>query len=1235
MSTPIPAPESQLGDDLLAELVDDFLRRYRAGERPSVDEYAAKHPELAERIRELIPAMMVLEQPAVGPTVAFEPVVERVGTTIGRYKLLERIGEGGFGVVYMAEQQHPVRRKVALKVIKPGMDTRQVVARFEAERQALALMDHENIAKVLDAGATDSGRPYFVMELVKGVPITEFCDANHLTPDERLRLFVPICQAVQHAHNKGIIHRDLKPTNVLVTVHDTRPVVKVIDFGVAKALGQEMTDKTLFTGFAEMIGTPLYMSPEQAGQSGLDVDTRSDIYSLGVLLYELLTGTTPITSERFKKAANDEIRRIICEEEPPKPSTRLSDLSKVALAPPAANSSLASISALRHTEPAKLTKLLRGELDWIVMKALEKDRNRRYETANGFAMDLERYLADEPVQACPPSTVYRLKKFVRRNKGPVLAGAIVLLTLVGGIVGTSIGLMRATQAQQAEAERAEGERQAKERAEANFALANDAVGHYLGAVTDAPEMKQADFTRLRKHLLESALPFYENLAAQKSDDPAVEAAKGHAHFRLAKIRMLLGENEAALQDVESTLAIFARLHKEFPEEPAYRHDLARGHHDRAEILARFEKRTEAEADYRQAIKILEGVIADDPHEAARQNLAESHHDFGHMLILMGRHKEAEAELRRALDYREKLVADFPKHPVNRQKLAESQGMLSAYWDNIGEHEKAKSALDQALEIQERLVDEFPEEMTYADNLAVSLNDLGNLHLQPFEEFDKAAETYRKAIRIQEKLVAAFPTVPGYQQSLANTYGNLGIALQGERKCQESEVAFREALGLREKLAAAFPTLPVHQNLLASGYVSLGNVLVQMGKREEGETAYRAALEIYERFTLNGPDSQDHQIQLGGLYCNFGFLLLESGKPEQAFESLQKAVARLEGVLAKEPRLATAREFLRNCHMERAEALIALGRRSEALKSREQEVALNADLIGPNHFATLTRMYLLTEEYDAAGRSEAALQQRKELLKRRQLALGAEDADALEPMADLTNEMRIWREDVLANLDRVFPHFSQMPTPARNLAKTYVLIGQHKEALALREKILSLRKEQLGPDDPQTLASIYELAESLIACDRGAEAVTLIDDCLQNVEGKTVDPRLIPALFDLRFRHFAEQKDAAACRATAEMWERLNRTDAESLYSAACYRAATAAVLRETDKSAKSDENVAAEADRALNWLSKSVAAGFSDVARIEKDEKLAILRDRDDFQRLIAPLKAQAAGKGSAGGSKK
>src|SRR5881296_2254098 len=313
----------------------------------------------------------------------------------------------------MAEQEQPVRRRVALKVIKEGMDSRQVIARFEAERQALALMDHPNIAKVFDAGTTDTGRTYFVMELVKGVPITRYCDEHRLTPRERLELFVPVCQAVQHAHHKGIIHRDLKPSNVMVCLYDSKPVPKVIDFGVAKAAGQPLTEKTLVTGFGALVGTLEYMSPEQAEINQLDVDTRSDIYSLGVLLYELLTGSPPFSRKELEKAGMLEMLRVIREDEPSKPSTKLSTAER-----------LPTLAANRGTEPAKLTKLVRGELDWIAMKALEKDRNRRYETANAFAADVQRYLDDVPVQACPPSALYRFRKFTRRNKVALTTAAM-------------------------------------------------------------------------------------------------------------------------------------------------------------------------------------------------------------------------------------------------------------------------------------------------------------------------------------------------------------------------------------------------------------------------------------------------------------------------------------------------------------------------------------------------------------------------------------------------------------------------------------------------------------------------------------------------------------------------------------------------------------------------------------------------------------------------------------------
>jgi serine/threonine protein kinase len=439
------------------EIFDAARRLHDATQRREyLDRTCAGNAGLRSRLGELLDAVADAEQffaaggaavqslgAELGALTRLSPAKtageEPAGRRIGNYKLLERIGEGGCGVVYMAEQEKPVRRRVALKIIKLGMDTKSVIARFEAERQALAMMDHPNIARVLEAGATESGRPYFVMELVRGFKITEYCDANQLETRERLDLFVQVCQAIQHAHQKGVIHRDIKPSNILVTLHDGVPVPKVIDFGIAKATETHLTEKTLFTAYAQVIGTPAYMSPEQAEMSGLDVDTRADIYSLGVLLYELLTGRTPFDAKQLLESGFDGMRRTLMEREPQKPSTMLTTLQ---------NEDLAATAKQRHAEPPRLISQLRGDLDWIVMKALEKDRKRRYETANGLAMDINRYLDHEPIVARPPSRLYRLKKLVRRNRGVFAAAGAVALALVAGFAFSTWLFLRERQARE-------------------------------------------------------------------------------------------------------------------------------------------------------------------------------------------------------------------------------------------------------------------------------------------------------------------------------------------------------------------------------------------------------------------------------------------------------------------------------------------------------------------------------------------------------------------------------------------------------------------------------------------------------------------------------------------------------------------------------------------------------------------------------------------------------------------
>lgn len=481
------------------------------------------------------------------------------GTVIDRYKLLQRIGEGGFGTVWMAEQREPVRRRVALKVVKLGMDTKQVIARFEAERQALAMMDHPNIARVFDAGSTESGRPFFAMEYIRGIPVLEYCDTERLDTDARLDLFVPICHAIQHAHQKGIIHRDIKPSNVLVTLHDGRPVPKVIDFGIAKATNAELTQKTLFTEHRQMIGTPVYMSPEQAEMSGLDIDTRSDIYSLGVLLYELMTGTTPFVESELLSKGFAEMLRFIREQEPQKPSTKLNTLGE----------SAETTAAMRRSDSKRLASTLKGDLDWIVMKCLEKDRTRRYETANALAADIERHRADEPVEAGPPTAGYRLRKFAKRHRGRVIAASVLAAVLVLGGVGTIAGLVWALSekeradgaaaiaavAQGEAEENAQRASEAASRAELELERATQIKEFVIRMITGLrPEVVRDTDTRLFETMLSSARA---DLEAGGIDDLEVRGelyhTMGEAHRMIGRPIVAAGLFESAYEDRRAAL----------------------------------------------------------------------------------------------------------------------------------------------------------------------------------------------------------------------------------------------------------------------------------------------------------------------------------------------------------------------------------------------------------------------------------------------------------------------------------------------------------------------------------------------------------------------------------------------------------------------------------------------------------------------------------------------------------
>ena len=640
-------------------------------------------PALRDRVLALLRAHdragHVIDRPVNGDpdqTAGYAPTSEQPGTIIaGRYKLLEEIGQGGMGTVWAAEQTTPVRRKVALKLIKAGMDSRSVLARFEAERQALALMDHPNIAKVLDGGLTDSGRPYFVMEYVKGVPITDYCDATRLSVEERLNLFIQVCSALQHAHQKGIIHRDLKPSNILVAPYDDKPVPKVIDFGLAKAMHQSLTEKTLYTAHETVLGTPLYMSPEQAQLNNLDVDTRADIYSLGVLLYELLTGTTPLERKRFKEAAWDEIRRMIREEEPPRPSMRLSSTD-----------TLPSLATFRHTEPAKLKKLVRGELDWIVMKALEKDRTRRYETASGFARDIQRYLDDEVVEARPPSTGYRIGKFVRRHRGQVIAAGLVLLALLAGIAGTTWGLIREARANTRLAESLDREAESERRPVGGQRQGPGPLRSGRRCGQDVPHRGERRLSAQGREVQGLAQPAPEvgigflrqaRRASGQGDGRRLAAGAGAIELRAGRAdrqgRPPGGRAGGASGGAGGAGGAGGRAGGRHRDEGRRRPEP-----DRGCLLARFdrERPTRRWRLYRRSESLLAGLAGSDP--AARAALAACRTRMARLLLYAGKPAEALAACKRARADQEALAAVPGASNDARRDLAETVHQLGCH-----------------------------------------------------------------------------------------------------------------------------------------------------------------------------------------------------------------------------------------------------------------------------------------------------------------------------------------------------------------------------------------------------------------------------------------------------------------------------------------------------------------------------------------------------------------------------
>jgi eukaryotic-like serine/threonine-protein kinase len=824
-----------------------------AAERAAyLDQACAGNPQMRAAVEALLqahasdPDFLEQHDAACGSTEVFSPNAlagdeparnEQPGEVLaGRYKLLEEIGTGGMGSVWMAQQQTPVKRLVAVKLIKAGMDSQAVLARFDAERQALALMDHPNIAKVFDAGTVTetavstrpdgsltrplgTGRPFFVMELVKGVPITQYCDAHHLTPRQRLELFVPVCQAIQHAHQKGIIHRDIKPSNVLVALYDDRPVPKVIDFGVAKATGQQLTEQSLHTGFGQVVGTLEYMSPEQATFNQLDVDTRSDIYSLGVLLYELLAGSPPFTRKELEKAGMLEMLRVIREQEPPKPSTKLSTAE-----------GLPSLAANRGTEPKRLTALVRGELDWIVMKALEKDRARRYETANGLAMDVQCYLADEPVLAGPPSTRYRLRKFIQRHKGPVLSMALVLATLLVGIVGTTWGMVRAAaraegerlanleaQAQKSEAIAAR-DREAKERGYAETLL--DFIIADILALTGVEEQTRFQAYMFNKNttLRELLNRATQKIKNRKGLDPRSEsglcwiigvsyrAVGEHAQAiplleRCLELdRQRLGPDEYTTLKAQNSLALAYRF--------AGKYDLA---------LPLFE----------ETIKVSRANLGLDHifTLCTMDNLAGMHHEAGNLDVAIALFEKT-LHLKQA-----KLGTD------HAETLATMNNLAGAY-EGAGKLDLALALYKETLKFQKAKLDsDHPYVLVSMNNLASAYHSVGKL--------DLALPLLEETFKLMKKKLG-----PDHPNTL-NCMNNLGLAYQDAGKRDLALPLFEEAFkGRKALLGPDHHETLVSMSNLATAFRNAGKFDVALALHKESVSLAKARLGPDHPSTLN-------------------------------------------------------------------------------------------------------------------------------------------------------------------------------------------------------------------------------------------------------------------------------------------------------------------------------------------------------------------------------------------------
>jgi serine/threonine protein kinase/Tfp pilus assembly protein PilF len=742
----------------LSDLLDRALAKNKEDRLPTLDEFIAELRRIGPFRG---PAPETVKRPKSDHVKSVSP-----DGTIGPYRLRERIGVGGMGEVWLAEQEKPFHRKVAIKIVKAGMDTQEVVARFEAERQALALMDHPCIAKVYDAGSTPFGRPYFVMEYVQGVSIIEYCDRHKLGTKERLELFILLCEGVQHAHQKAVIHRDLKPGNVLIAEVDDKPVPKIIDFGVAKATAQRLTEKTMYTHLGQLIGTPEYMSPEQAEVTGEDIDTRTDVYSLGVILYELLVGALPFDSEELRKAGFDGIRKKIREEEPPKPSKRVTTLGDT----------LISAAEMRHTSPAALTSQLRGDLDWIIMKALNKDRSRRYASASDLAADIERHLKKLPVLAGPPSNVYRLKKFIMRHRAGVVAAAVIILAVILGFAGTTIGLFRAIRA----------ERSAREEAETASRVSQFLED--LFSVSDPGEAQGNSITA--REILDRGA---DKIAAELNGQPLIQS---RLMVTMGRVYLGLGLYNQARPLLEDALKMReSELGEETIETACSKEELANLLSSEGDFEA-------AKPLFEQALSIREKLLGKD-----NPLVGKTASNLGNLYRQKREFDKAIPLYQRALEIREKTLGH------DNVEVSNSLNGLAIVYEGKGDYKAALPLYQRALSIREKaLGPNHPQVATSLNNLATLYWFMGNL--------DAARPLNARALQIQEKVLG--PDHP----DLAHTLNTCAIIQTAAGNYSEARKLHERALAIRQKHLR-----PDHPRI-AESYYNLACVTALQGDRKQ-------------------------------------------------------------------------------------------------------------------------------------------------------------------------------------------------------------------------------------------------------------------------------------------------------------------------------------------------------------------------------------------------------------------